>query len=178
MCLAVLKGLGLKASSGSTHRSCHHRVTAEAMSDCITAPAAKALLPSWRCILIVDVYCNVSGTLVAPADVIMMARPDQDQEPTSPADTPSVRRRSHTMSDPYNNARDDINQTVGDATAKTDDVRDEGEKSFDNARRDAGNKTDDHRDKGGDARDKGNDPLAIAKDMFNKLKQRVSGGNR
>ncbi len=72
---------------------------------------------------------------------------------------------------------DKANDLKNDATAKTDDVRDEGEKAFDNARRDAGNKTDDHRNKGGDARDKGNDPLAIAKDMFNKLKQRVSGGS-
>jgi hypothetical protein len=72
---------------------------------------------------------------------------------------------------------DKANDLKNDATAKTDDVRDEGEKAFDNTRRDAGKKTDDRRDKGGNARDKGNDALASAKGMFNKLKQRVSGGS-
>jgi hypothetical protein len=73
---------------------------------------------------------------------------------------------------------DKMNDLKNDATAKTDDVRDEGAKAFDNTRRDAGSKTDDHRDRGGDARAKGNDALESAKGMFNKLKQRVSGGNR
>lgn len=73
---------------------------------------------------------------------------------------------------------DKVDDLKNDATKKADDVRDDGEKAFDNVRRDAGRTTDGHRDRGGDTRAKADDALSGARDLFNKLKQRLTGGNR
>lgn len=72
---------------------------------------------------------------------------------------------------------DKVNDLKNGASDKADDAHKTGKTAVKDARRDGSNKTDNHRGRSGDARDKGNDALASAKGMFNKLKQRVSGGS-
>lgn len=68
------------------------------------------------------------------------------------------------------------NDLKSDGASKADDARDAGTATHGGARQNAANKAVGHRDRSGEARAKADDALAGARGMFNKFKQRVSGG--
>ncbi len=71
---------------------------------------------------------------------------------------------------------DKANVLKNDATTEADEVRNAGNATHGGARQNAANKAVGHRDRSGEARAKADDALAGARGMFNKFKQRVSGG--